>query len=394
MSTSSKPSIVEQLFPQVLSQLPKESEGLPWPDSETPCEYGLHWDLSRRLAAHRKIVPYRDWKSTIDAILTASVPDLKPNFDRAGRQLEPAQHVKDWVEGGIRWSGLETLAFYKSPRHITLEPFPGQWGIFYLSEALEYLAYEFARECSSYTDPFETAYQFLRAHERFHFQADIQTLMFEAVLKRHLYIPLRKAMRRRPHDFVEEALANQKGYEWIRKKAKRLEDYVSDFMHLQPGAYARFEEDTLALQGEWAANVLDLLPPRCSPRQDVAHWIGLAPKHLLKTNMCPEWVVESAPLSQWVQNVVILPPVRSIVDDIQVQKVLGTKYVQLGPRWEKTKRYLIENPRSRGLNFKPWKEKSVYSARVGDKFRAHLRNIGDGAWVTIAIGGHTEMGHG
>jgi len=58
--------------------------------------------------------------------------------------------------------------------------------------------------------------------------------------------------------FVEEALANRQAWDWSKKGSVGLRDFAFDFMKLQPGAYARFDENRLQLAGEWAANVVDL----------------------------------------------------------------------------------------------------------------------------------------
>jgi len=389
-------AITERLFQQVLSELPKSDAvpGLEWPATEGSYACDLEEILEGQ---HSDAVPYVHWKSCWDHAERDGVEPFWGSMGHVGAgKREPSEQLRNWVEGGIRERGLEALAFYKSPRFKSSGPFPGMWGIFYLGQALEYIAWELGQSCPACRDPRETAYRFLRAHERLHFQADLQILMLEALLKRDLHGPLRRALRRCPSDFVEEALANKRAYEWAKRKKDGVLDYVYDFMSLQPGAYARFEEPRLALAGEWAANVLDLRPPRCAPRSDLAYWVEAAPTDLLKSGRCPEHVVVSAPVETWGMRIVLLPKVHEIVEEADVLKRLASKFSHLVPKWEDTKRKLIENCRLRGLNFKPWPKGGwgVYSVRVDRKVRAHLRDQGRGMWSVIRLGGHTEMGHG
>src|SRR5690606_34492114 len=108
------------------------------------------------------------------------------------------------------------------------------------------------------SDPMRLAHDFLLAHELFHYRSDLQTLMFEAVLKRNLYLPLRRALFGRRTHFVEEALANKQAFEWANKTSIGLREFAFHFLSLQPDAYSRFAEERLDLNGEWLANTLDL----------------------------------------------------------------------------------------------------------------------------------------
>lgn len=303
---------------------------------------------------------------------------------------------RELVEGGIRRQGFEALAFYKSRRFINQRPFPGRWGIFYLKHGLMYLAGEINSTYPGYRDPRRLAHQFLRAHEFFHYRCDLQTLMFEAVLKRSLYVPLRKALRGRRSLFVEEALANKAAYEWAKASSVGLKEFVHDFMSLQPGAYARFHERRIDLNGEWLANTLDLLPPGSLPRLDVAQWVDASPKDLLRSSLCPEYVVYPTKLSDWLDPALILPPVASITESAEVQKRLSGPYRNLGNKWDRTKAKLFADRTLRGLNFKPWPKdgKDTYSVRIDDGFRAHLRHQGQGSWLAYILGPHKELGHG
>ncbi|MCZ8323074.1 MAG: hypothetical protein O9296_16065 [Novosphingobium sp.] len=309
---------------------------------------------------------------------------------------EPKDEDKDLVEGGIRSRGFEAIAFYKSKRFQSRRPFVGRWGIFYLYDGLSHIAWQISQSYPGYADPQILARDFLRAHEHFHFQADIQTLMLEATLGRHLYIPTRQRFRRARSHFVEEAIANRQAYDWAKRMSVGLEEYARDFMLCQPNAYARFLEPIPDLNGEWMANVVDGQPPNCPPRYDLGPWVQNTPKEFMRRSLCPEWVIFPRRLSDWIDPACITPPVSEIVDGDKVVKVLSKKLRNLQQPWENTKVKLRINKDMPGLNFKPWKLHGprCYSVKVDEGNRAHLENLGSGKWLAYEIGGHKELGHG
>ncbi len=325
--------------------------------------------------------------------LVSAAPD-----SLAGRRVtgELSDDEKETIEGGVRFRGMDVLAFYKSRRRITDRPFPGRWGIFYLKQGLVFLESEISREYPGFGDPRELALEFLRAHERFHFRADLQTLMLEAVLGRELYSPLRQLLRGRQHLFAEEALANRQVWDWARRGSIGIRDFAFDFMKLQPGAYARFDENRLQLAGEWAASAVDLAMPGIGVRPDLAHWVETSPEGLLRRSLCAEYVVYPTKLSHWISPALVLPNVKDIAEDPELVKSLERRFQSMRVAWERTKAKLLENRLLRGLNFKPWppEGKDAYSVRVNDSFRAHLRNIGEGRWLAYKFGPHPSMGHG
>ena len=310
-------------------------------------------------------------------------PDLDSDDQEAG-------------EAGVRIRGFDVLAFYKSRRHVKKRPYKSKWGIFYLQQGLQFVASQIASEHPGYGNPWTLSYQFLRAHEWFHYQADLQTLMFELTTKRHLHSPVRQLFRGQREQFVEEALANRQAWDWAKRSNIGLSDFAFDFMKLQPGAYARFDENRLQLAGEWTANVLDLSKPGSAGRSDLAHWVEACPEGLLRNSLCPEYVVTPRKLSTWWPSALVPPPVHNIIDDDAVTKFLGkSKDQSLAGKWRTTKDRLLTERFANGLNFKPWPpEAPAWSVRVDRAFRAHLRSEGHGIWRAYKIGPHDVMGHG
>ena len=380
---------VERLFDQVLPQLDATSSEkiADWPDS--PIEED-DYDLLDR--------PPETNPDQLSPIRDLTTADRAADVLLGGRSSSPGlpETDRELIEGGIRACGIEALAFYKSMRFKGKEPFPGRWGIFYLRQGLTQIEWEIATAYPGYKDPRKLAHQFLFAHEHFHFRADLQVLMFEALRNTHLYNPLRRALRGRRSQFVEEALANRQAYDWAKKDSIGLREFAFDFMSLQPNAYARFYEPQIELAGEWAANVLDLQPPGCKPRVDVASWVDATPKDFLRKSLCPQYVIFPRKLENWINPAWVPPPVKKIVDGDALKKLLSSKYATLSLKWEETKRKLLENRTLRGLNFKPWPKegKDIYSVRVDDKFRAHLQHQGQGMWLAYILGPHKKMGHG
>lgn len=337
--------------------------------------------------------------SSNDVVLS---PDEEALRDEAAARLTGQRDVFDpeleeAIEGGIRRLGFDVLAFYKSRRYRDRRPYPGKWGIFYLKPGLLYLEAAIQREYPGYGSPRDLARDFLREHERFHFRADLQTLMFEAATRRRLYGSARRNFRGRQSEFVEEALANRQVWDWSKRGAVGLREFAFDFMKLQPDAYARFDEPRLQLAAEWAANVVDLDASPFAQRADLAHWVETAPLSLMRASLCPEYIVHPANWQAWLSPALVLPPVVAVTDGEKVVKRLS-KNVTLKNRWESTKEKLIENRLRAGLNFKPWpKDKSVqdaYSVRIDDGFRAHLKQEGEGYWTAYILGSHKELGHG
>lgn len=344
--------------------------------------------------AQREVNDSEDKLFTLDEIKLAD-----DTMDRiSGRRITglTEEEERQIFGGGIRHRGMEVLAFYKSKRFILRRPFPGKWGIFYLRPGLTFLGDEIQRMYPGYGNPRELALEFLRMHERFHFLADVQTIMFESILRRQLYEPIRRALRGRHSFFVEEALANKHAWEWAKKPSVGLEEFAFDFLSLQPNAYSRFAENRLSLASEWAGIVVDQSHPSTAFREDLSHWVEAFPKSFLRSSLCPEYVVYPADLSHWVSPAYVLPPVREIKDDDKITKMLAGRFIQLKKSWESTKSKLLTDSLLSGLDFKPWKKdgRDCCSVRIDKNFRAHLRHIGNGSWLAYVLGSHKELGHG
>ena len=376
----------EKLFNSVISSLGPVDD-LNWPEDQQRDPLDVD-------PVHEPVDSLDDGIITIDEYQSTNDVLVKMAGRRVYGELDSDE--TEAIEGGIRSRGLETLAFYKSRRFVATRPFPGRWGIFYLTQGLMHVESKLLQYYPGYGDPKKLAFSFLRAHEHFHFRADLQTLMFEATLGKHLYLPLHKALRGRRSHFVEEALANRQAWDWARRGSVGLREFAYDFMTLQPNAYARFLEPRLDLAAEWAGTVVDLKPPGTAFRKELAHWIESTPSSLLRASLCPEYVIYPHKLSNWVSPALILPPVNSVSDGQGVVKLLQGRFAHIQTKWTHTKTKLLKNRLLNGLDFKPWPKDGPerYSVRVDDNFRAHLQHLGAGKWLAYVLGPHKKLGHG
>ena len=307
------------------------------------------------------------------------------------------------IDGAIRKHGLEILAFYKSRRDIDSDPYIGKWGIFYIEQGLirvmeQIEEYYSALVTSSGKKPrsLNKAYDFIHAHEVFHFIFDLYALSTESKMNKALYVPLRRSFSKHSIYQVEEALANKKAWEWAKSKEGGIAEFAYDFMKLQPEAYARFDEDKFSLGGELAANLIDLNISKSACRPDQALWVDIVPKELLRKTLLPEYIVRPFYLSGWFKPVWRLPTVESIKETGSFEKSISP-YSSMRTRWESTKNKLISYSGSPGLDFKLW-DKSIgnWSVRVNDNFRVHLRQSPESKviWNAEEFGPHKRMGHG
>jgi hypothetical protein len=135
---------VENLFDQILPQLDSESSQIiaDWPN--VPTDDDLKSTLPIDIDGE-EVRPYRD--EEIEEPVFGSIGRDRPSISPIS---EDEQAI---IEGGIRTRGFDALAFYKSRRNQSKTPFPGKWGIFYLRQGLEKIAWEIAIAYPGYKNP-------------------------------------------------------------------------------------------------------------------------------------------------------------------------------------------------------------------------------------------------
>lgn len=381
-------NILDRYFEEASSRIPTQlvlsDQDLPRP------EYPEHdgFEPTEIASDNDDLIPVEDrWRIEV---VTRTVADREMPFVLSSED-------RDLLDGGIREVGFDVYAFYKSCRYVAARPYPGKWGIFYLEHGVNRIRELIETIYPGYGSSLRLAYEFLREHERFHLKFDLYALSVEAKIGRALYDPLKHAFRHHRIHQVEEALANRDAWEWAKRDRVGLAEFAYDFMKLQPGAYARFDERKVELAGELAANLIDLNLSRMARREDQALWVGNVPGEFLRRSLCPEYFVRPSLLTAWINPAWKLPEVRSVTEAESFSSSLASKYASLKERWDDTKRKLIENPALPGLDFKRWdRSTGHWSVRINDNFRAHLRPIqkSGGTWEAQEFGPHKAMGHG
>ena len=381
------PNILEQFFDEASSRFINESEGLKnIPILDYPEHKGF--DPTQFEGSNDLILPAKDYWAKEGVFRKIAGDDYRYPLDKDARSL---------LDGALREVGFDAYAFYKSRRYKNALPFPDKWGIFYLEHGIARVRELIEATYPGYGGSQKLAYEFLREHERFHLKFDLYALSVEATLGRALYEPLNRSFRHHKIYQVEEALANRDAWDWSRQERIGLKEFAYDFMKLQPGAYARFDEKRSDLASELAANLLDLNLSLTARRADQALWVGNVPDELLRRSLCPEYFVGLVNLTSWLNPAWKLPEVRDIKETQTFSNLLTSKYSTLNDRWQETKKKLIQNAALPGLDFKRWEKSTGYwSVRINSNFRAHLRPLSDsnGAWEAQEFGTHKSMGHG
>ena len=293
------PNILDRYFEETLRRIPAP------PDSRDEVtrrpEYPEHegFDPKERASNNDKLTPVED--RLADEVIARRPTDREPMFPRTRDDRELlSREDRILLDGGIRELGFDVYTFYKSHRHAADRPYPGKWGIFYLQQGVMRVKELIEETYPGYGLSLRLAYEFLREHERFHFKFDLYALSVEASSGRALYDPLKRAFHHHRIHQVEEALANRDAWEWAKLRGVGLGEFAYDFMKLQPGAYARFDERKLELAGELAANLLELNLSRTARREDQALWVGNVPHELLRRSLCPEYFVRPSSLTAWI----------------------------------------------------------------------------------------------
>lgn len=383
------PNLLERFFDEALQRIPTQSvlsdQDIPRPD------YPEHNGLDPAdVASDGDTIMSIENRWNIENIKTRILEhsDIPSPLDDEDRNL---------LDGAIREVGFDCYAFYKSRRDIATRPYPGKWGIFYIDKGVYRVKELIESTYPGYGFTLRLAYEFLREHERFHYKFDLYALSTEAKIGRPLYHPLKIALQKHRIHQVEEALANRDAWEWSKQRRVGLQEFAFDFMKLQPGAYARFNERKVDLSGELAANLLDLNLSPNAQREDQSLWVGNIPKELQRRSLCPEYFVIPSSLTDWINPAWKLPEVQKVNESKSLSKLLESKYLSLKGQWENTKIKLIQNPAIPGLEFKPWnKSTGHWSVRINDNFRAHLRRVtqSSGTWEADEFGSHKDMKHG
>lgn len=249
--------------------------------------------------------------------------------------------------------------------------------------------------------------QFILAHERFHYAADVGIAHIERILGRPMWWPVRESGAAADLLILEEQIATAFGLRRIRYSRQlgarqAYRDLVAFTKTLPPGyrdGYKLVEsrdelEDKLFGLALFSWNVaLDTDPPE-----------GVEFQHLYpafrqyELNRCPTHVlVDHARVELKDLPFNLIMSVQTLTESSAFVKRLQKLPATVRAKWSKTRRMLAQSVGGAGLDFKPWPPggQGCFSVRVDRSVRAHLRFTPEKqAWIAESIGDHDAMGHG
>jgi hypothetical protein len=154
--------------------------------------------------------------------------------------------------------GTETIAFYKSFRHVNRNPAKGYWGIFFIKPRVFRLIRDAEIDTNeSFQSCFVATTNFLYGHEIYHYKIDALCLQHEADARVPIYGPYRRLIRGQPiSHWWEEAVANHYGLSVFEPTTRHsnafpaLKQFYRDLVAASPGAYAAgFHQSVLKESG-------------------------------------------------------------------------------------------------------------------------------------------------
>lgn len=314
------------------------------------------------------------------------------------------------IEQSVQLYGMDALGWYVSFHH------PGiQWGIYIPVSGMGYLI---RNALGGLSAPLVTkahlAFHAILNHELFHFATDYTIAQAELAHQEPWYVPAKKAFRAGKPDYCveEEQMANAYMLSAFRsmKPALRVrgkQAALRDFVAQQPEGY----RDALHVRPLHWDRLLENLAHRYGSRakKSAAHsslwnsslgydWSGQFPiRPRIDWHYCPIHLVDDS-------TRLGIPPgwlsffsrLSAIEETGEFRKKLEMLASPIQRAWERTKQKL-GIAITRGADFKKWDKggNDLFSVRVNDNFRAHLRRRKESDdWLAVAIGNHKEMGHG
>lgn len=111
--------------------------------------------------------------------------------------------------------------------------------------------------------------------------------------------------------------------------------------------------------------------------------------------LCPVYLIPD-------ENLVGLPPssvklisriaIDTLVETAHFQKKLQKQEASMRVRWSKIKK-AMDQGRVRSVGFEKFAD-NIFSIRLNDNFRVHLRLLDSDVWEAFDVGSHKAMGHG
>jgi hypothetical protein len=343
-----------------------------------------------------------------------SIPEFDPVFE-IGPESEESFPSLGGEEGerirkSVEIHGIDALGWYSS-FHVT----GAQWGIYIPISGIATLVKGALWDLPSTVEAkMNLAFHAILNHELFHFATDCVVAQSELLFEEPWWVPAKEAFHAGSPSYCvqEEKLANAymlrafrtlKPALRVRGKQEALKQYVLK----QPEGY---RDGGLVAKEGWGCNLTDLAVRYAAHskrgskhshvgdgrrgRWDWPHQFQILPR--IDWRHCPIHLIhDGASLGipdEWLNFF-------GRLESINESDSFLRRFKKLGPpiqdAWRKKKARLQECI-TRGLDFKQWPKagQGVWSVKVNQNFRAHLRHETNGTWTAFEVGGHKEMGHG
>ncbi len=281
------------------------------------------------------------------------------------------------------------------------------WGIFIPMSSLLYLGHRyFGHILLSPADKWDLAFSILLEHEAFHFATDYAVAQWELLLDRPCWVEFTKRrIAEGTYLPLEEKLANAYMLRTLESSwRKSISCAVKRFIAIQPPGYS--EGAGCVLEESFNSGLVELTKTYVTPYAvehslnlttglfDFGSLFPLDPQG--NRNHCPlHFIHDESRLGIPPLSVHFLKCISKINETERFSKSFATLPATIQNRWQKKKAQL-----ALGIPRHPEFEKLkgsalLFSIRLNDKFRAHLRPIaGSDAWEAVAVGTHRELGHG
>jgi hypothetical protein len=333
------------------------------------------------------------------------VAELPPEVERD--EATPLVSTEEAEEIRMRVSvqGTDALGWY-----VTFHQTAYQWGAYLSADGVRFLADPahgiFGRLKISPRRRIELACHAILRHELMHFAVDYISSQWEIAAGLRCFWLARQKLRDPKLGYapLEEELANGYMLRGFRFPSQTLREpgafgLLKDFVETMPPGY----RDGIKAIGKSAfETLLELLSCNFEGCLDRPYRTAF-PEGFDFLSFYP-----SLRPIDWRYCTILLDAGRQAVP-LSLQIITNISAIGESPRfkrsiqrmdntdrlaWDRVKAKLRVSTQIPGLDFKPWKQ-DVFSVRVSDSVRAHLRLIREtGEWVAETIGHHKEMGHG
>jgi hypothetical protein len=256
----------------------------------------------------------------------------------------------------------------------------------------------------------QLAFRAILDHELFHFATDYAVGQAELAQHHAWWVPFKTSRRDQvsPCCPIEEQLANAYMLRRFRTgpKLRGKQEALRLFTKQQPVGYKDAHKikpddwpDELAkLASEYGALWAVDFFPEGTVFGNAYDWEAQFPiRPAVDWRYCPIHLVDDSQRfglpEGWLEP---FSRLEQVMESTAFKKQLAQLSLALQKAWDRAKQKLHTGITS-GCDFKPWPRggADIWSCRVGDNFRVHLRHDrAGGFWEAVAIGSHKAMGHG